>query len=29
MSGAKGNSFSLSGVCDDRWQIPREGANYQ
>ena len=24
----KGNSFSLSGVCDDRGQLPREGAVY-
>ena len=24
----EGNSFSLSGVCDDRGQLPREGAGY-
>ena len=24
----KGNSLSLSGVCDDRGQLPREGAMY-
>ncbi len=26
LGGMEGNSFSLSGVCDDRGQLPREGA---
>ena len=28
LGNAAGNSLSLSGVCDDRGQLPREGAMY-